>query len=181
MSRVMKKLKRKDGFTLGEVLIVALILLLLTAIVTAGLPAAQRAYTEVIDSGNAEVLLSTTLTVMQSELSTATDVRTEGGRVVSYKSGNSGLWSAFASDDGSESGIRLLEYAGDPESTAVTPKDKLIVSRKAATAPLFTVFDRIEYSGGVFTIYGLTVKRGTQDMTPEFGNYKVIALNRIGS
>jgi len=179
MSKLKKKLRGSSGFSLGEVLVVVLILLLLTAMITAGIPTAQRAYNNVVDAGNAEVLLSTTLTIIQSELSTATEIIEENGKVAYYKSGNSGLWSALATDDGSKEGIRLLEYAGSPSETAVEPYSSLLVTRKAATANLYTVFSDIVYSDGVFTINGLLVLRDGEVMTPEFDHFKVIALNNV--
>ncbi len=75
--KIKKRLRSSGGFTLAEILIVILILLLVTAVVVAGIPAAQRAYTKITDSANAQVLLSTTMTRLRDELGTATDVKVD--------------------------------------------------------------------------------------------------------
>ena len=57
----MKRLNSRTGFTLAEVLITVLILLMITAVVAGGMPVAANAYYKVVDAANAQVLLSTAM------------------------------------------------------------------------------------------------------------------------
>ncbi len=69
--------RRKAGFTIVEMLMTTLILLMVTAIVAAGVPVAINAYQKVLDAANAQLLLSTTISRLQEELSTAVEVWTD--------------------------------------------------------------------------------------------------------
>ena len=71
---VIRRKTGKRGFTLGETMVALLIVVLLTAVVAAGIPTAQRAFVQVVDAGNAEVLLSTALIELQTRLSTVQEL-----------------------------------------------------------------------------------------------------------
>ena len=75
---MISRLKSRRGFTIGEVLVSVLILMMVFSIVAAGIPAAANAYYKVVDAANAQMLLSTTLTRLRTELSTATQVKCSG-------------------------------------------------------------------------------------------------------
>ena len=66
-----QKMKKSAGFSLAETLITVLILLMVSAVVAGGVPAAANAYRKAVDAANAQVLLSTTVNALRSELSTA--------------------------------------------------------------------------------------------------------------
>ena len=76
MNRNRRK-RRKSGFTLSETLIAILILLMVSAIVAGAIPTASNVYIKTVDAANAQLLLSTTITKLRDEFSTAK-------RVVSY-------------------------------------------------------------------------------------------------
>ena len=63
-----QKLNSQDAFTLAETLITVLILLMVSAVVAGGIPAAANAYRKAVDAANAHVLLSTTVNALRSEL-----------------------------------------------------------------------------------------------------------------
>ena len=71
MKTIKKSFRDKRGFSLAEVLIAILLVLMMTSIVAAGMPAATNAYYIIVDSANAQTLLSTTMTSMRDELSSA--------------------------------------------------------------------------------------------------------------
>ncbi len=69
MRSILKKLKKgKAGFSLAETLIAILILLMVSAIVAGAMPAAASAYQKTVDAANAQILLSTAMTVLRDEL-----------------------------------------------------------------------------------------------------------------
>lgn len=77
--RIVGRLRNNKAFTLAEALVATLIMLLVTVIVAAGIPAAARAYNNVVLASNAEVLLSTTMTSLRNELALAKDIDIPGG------------------------------------------------------------------------------------------------------
>ncbi len=124
-----KQSKRsRGGYTLAEVLMAILILMLATAIVAAGIPAAVRAYNNVVDAANAEVLLSTTMIALRDELGSAEGfVLDSNGYLKSYRSATLQGRNAQLKNSG-DSGI-VISYSG-------VEKQQQLVSVKATTEQL---------------------------------------------
>ena len=62
MKKIRNKLHNRKGFSLAETLMAVLILLMVSAVVAAGIPMAREAYEKAVDAANAQTLLSTTIT-----------------------------------------------------------------------------------------------------------------------
>lgn len=173
-SSALQKLNREAGFTLAETLMAVLILLMVSAIVATGIPAASNAYHKAVDAANAHVLLSTTVTALRDELGMAKEVEVDGTTVTYYSADNYSMSKLFLSD----SGIEVTEYVnyfisgGNASSGRVTRK---LVSEKAITANLKISYDSVEDSfksntnGGtteksndrqVITFKNITVRKG---------------------
>ena len=91
MKSVFRKLIGKRGFTLAETMIAVLILLMVVSIVGAAIPTASSVYTKAVDTANAQVLLSTAMTVLRDELGNATEVDISSDKkTIQYRSGNNG-------------------------------------------------------------------------------------------
>ena len=91
MGTIRKKLKTASGFTLAETLLAVLILLMVSVIMTTGIPAAKNAYEKVVLASNADALLSTTISSLRNELGAAKIIKPEsGGASTSYISYYSG-------------------------------------------------------------------------------------------
>ena len=101
-----KKLKNRGGFTLAETLLAVTILLLVSAIVATGMPAAKNAYEKVVLASNAEVLLSTAASALRDELGTAWNVQTKGTGIT-YFSASTGTRTELTIDGT----IKIKEYA----------------------------------------------------------------------
>lgn len=169
MKQLKKKLKNRSGFTLGEVLICVLILLLITAVVAGAMPVAGNAYYKVVDGANAQVLLSTTIAALRDELGTAEQIQVSAdGKTITYRSASTGNVSALSVKDGTQSdagGFYLKQY----DAPDVTPspaatddeRTRLLVSEKAATGTLYPVCESIAYdeADGVVTFTNLMVKK----------------------
>ena len=134
MKQFYEKLKSCAGFTLGEVMATTIILLLATSIIAAGLPLAQRAYYDVVDTANAEVLLSTTVTALRDELSMAKDVKIEGSDI-SYKKYNITDANKISNSSGTD-GIQVY----DPRDNTNTEHVRPLVSKAAKTKNLYTTY-----------------------------------------
>ena len=171
MKRIMRKLKNTAGFTLAEMLLTVVILLLASGVVATGMPAAVNAYRNAIDAANAQVLLSTTVNALRDELSTARDVQVSG-KTITYTGTDTGSRSTI---DLSSSPFTIQEYVGQSTSYEFLDGDTLqappasshplvpeAMAKTTKNGSLMTVeVDSISppNSDGVITITGLTVKR----------------------
>jgi hypothetical protein len=160
--KLKSKLLSRRGFTIGEVLVSVLILMMVFSIVAAGIPTAANAYYKVVDSANAQMLLSTTLTRLRAELSTATEVKCSD-TTVSYRSA-AGRKSEISLEQpasgeagGNNAGIYL-------EIIGLAQKQPL-VSEQAASG-LYMTYSGVIYDKekGVITFQNLIVKKGDQTL-----------------
>lgn len=172
MKSFRRLLKNRSGFTLGEVMICMLILLLITAVVAGAIPAAGSAYRNAVDAANAQTLLSTAISALRDEFSTAGLVSVtvpEGGGdattcTVTYR--RAATYSLTRLRLVAEDGFWIQDYV-DPDSTWEKTKSedpdsfRRLVSRETATANLYLDCDGIVYDAetGVITFQNLTVKR----------------------
>ena len=89
MRALTKKLRANSaGFSLAETLIVVLILLMVSAVIGAAIPTAANVFTKTVDTANAQVVLSTTMTALRDELCTVTEFEApvENSKSLIYKS-----------------------------------------------------------------------------------------------
>ncbi|MBR6219537.1 MAG: prepilin-type N-terminal cleavage/methylation domain-containing protein [Clostridia bacterium] len=121
--RAKKRIRSRKGFTLAETLLAVLILLLVSSIVAAGMPAVKQAYEKVVLASNAELMLSTAVATLRDELGTAWDVQ-EVADGVTYFSADTTNRSKLYVESGT---IKLYEYS---ETTAA--EDLLGITKKAS-------------------------------------------------
>jgi type II secretory pathway pseudopilin PulG len=154
------KIKSSRAFTMAEALVAMLILLMVSVIVATGIPAAMRAYNNVVLASNAEVLLSTTMTALRNELGMATDIRviekvtTEedgktnvtdkivesdengvaaGEAVIYYNEATGSESEIFLKTSGDITDIMYKSYAADPLlNNKVSKNERRIVTKEAA-------------------------------------------------
>ena len=134
LDKLKRRMGNRGGFTLAEMLMAVLILAMVSGVVAAGVPLAANAMAKVVDAANAQVLLSTTMTCLRSELETATDVRVDGDyRTISYRNEAGNLCTLSVVTDGAQPGVYLREDGcSDP---------RLLVSQKAANEHLYAVYE----------------------------------------
>lgn len=164
-----KKFKSRLGFSLGETLLAVLILLMVSTIMTAGIPAARNAYEKVVLTSNAEVLLSTTITTLRNELGTAQDVKKPANKtgeilnsVITYYNPTRGASSKLYVADGGENDKKIMfqrYYSEDGLSMdyAATP----LVSPKTSTQDLYVTYGSVSYNNGIVTFSDLKVNRAS--------------------
>ena len=163
--RRIRKLKERAGFTLAEMLLAILILLMVSSIVATGIPAARNAYEKVVLGSNAQILLSTTVATLRDELGTAWDVKAdETSGDLLYFSADTGAVSRLFIKDKT---IMLQEFAGmeDIDRDMSTGTARPLVSEAAATSDLYAIYDNVSYDGdsGIVTFSGLKVRRSSND------------------
>ena len=185
------KLKRAAGFTLAETLMTVLILLMVSAVVAGGMPAAMNTYHKAVDAANAQLLLSTTVNALRDELSTAWDVEVNGTTITYQSSDTGGKSKISVENDGK---IMLQEFAGESAawlegiqtgnkrplvSAAMTKgisKDLTVSYTGAARIPSDTA-KKVEY----VKITGLEVKSGDLTMAkmPDGDGGEKVLLIRV--
>ena len=152
---MMKRKNRQKGFTLAEALIAVLILLMVSAVVAAGVPAAKRAYEKVTVSANAQVLISTAASALREELGTASDVEESGTGVKFYSSKTGSSARIYTDGDGVIMLENYISYDGEvPESTV-----RALVNKQTSTPDLYVTFEGIDVGETAATVKDLHVTR----------------------
>lgn len=175
----MKKCNSQKGFTLSEVMISMLIILMVTAIVAQGIPLAQRAYVKVVDSANAQVLLSNTTTVLRDELGTASKIEPFNTDTtdITYYSGKNGMSRRIFED--SDLGIATIVSYQDADGNWKTEKAGLVNKGLSISQNLKIDLDEIKVEKDKITISGLKVtKNGSTDPLAELNTYVIDRMNQ---
>lgn len=126
MNKMTEKLKYGSGFTLAETLMAVLIMLLVASVVAAGIPAAAQAYRNAVDGANAQVLVSSTVNALRSELSTAWSVTVEGEeeeKEIFYYSSRTGAKTKLYNDGDTIKVQDYVQYEND-ELAQLDPNTK---------------------------------------------------------
>ncbi len=121
MNSLIRRKLNKSGFTLAETLMAILILLLVSSVIAAGIPAAVNAYTKAVDAASAQTLLSTTVNALRNELSTAWGVDPkDDNSVYYYKTGTGAKTKLYTGTEGSANTPTILvqDYVSYDNSAA---------------------------------------------------------------
>ena len=193
MTAAFRKLNQQKGFSLAEMLVAVLILLMVSAVVAGGVPAASNAYSKAVDAANAQVLLSTAATALRDELGTAKNVSVRG-KTVRYYSADNGNYSelSLGEKDG-RSVIMLTSYLGgevknNPDAsggsaTTITygaPTDKVqweLVSSAAITKKLGLTYGSVSFDGGIITFTNLQVLKNSSNVLAELANLEIRVIS----
>ena len=180
--RAKHKIRNRKGFTLAETLLAVLILLLVSSIVAAGMPAAKQAYEKVVLASNAELLLSTAVATLRDELGTAWDVQEVAGGVTYFSADTTNRSKLYV-----ESGtIKLYEYS---ETTAAedllgikktAQKDHELVLQAEGDTSLKLTCTSIALSGDAVTISDLSVKNSEGSKMAEWNGTLEIPVFSVG-
>lgn len=180
---IRKRLRNRQAFTLAEALVAIIILLLVTSIVAAGIPAAMRAYEKTVLASNAEVLLSTTMTTLRNELDTAKDVKAAAdGSEISFFNSSMGSISTISKSSGNPSDIMYQRCSADgvvltdeeiekmPDAVKVNYRPVKLMSDAVSDKKnqLHVTYTKVNYDEkkGVVTFTGLKVTKDNGDDTP---------------
>ena len=154
---IRNRIRNSKAFTVSEALVALTIVLLVTAIVAAGIPAAANAYNKVVMVSNSQVLLSTTMSTLRNELLTASDVQTKGtansngqySKLVYYNASIGAVSSIFRASSGDSEQTDNEGAGNNTESTTVSEKEGTIMFQRYALDELITGDSTITVSNPV--------------------------------
>ena len=195
--REVRKCRSTAGFSLTEMLVTTLIMVMVTAMVASGIPAAMETYAKTVNAANAQAALSTAIAAMRGELGMASDVLTSAditnnGSVgvdsndIFYLS-SEGYWMAIgneASDEmgkglrkryfkGSVEGVDLigltLDIKDDGDATGILQ----LVPDASVTEDLLVDIENPTYANGVVTIGKIKVTNKAGTELASVSDYKI--------
>lgn len=156
--RLLGRLRENRGATLTELLMAVVVIVILSGILITGTGLAVKSYTDVTAGANAEVLLSTTVNTLRTQLLGASGLSvSEDGKTISYRK------NALGMDGSIRSGTEEDAEDGAPETIYITEygRERPLISDAASTEILRVEFDSASYDGdaGLLTFNGLRVIR----------------------
>ncbi len=157
-----KKMRSTAAFTLAETLVAILILLMVSTVLAAGIPAAKRAYEGVETASNAELLLSTTISTLRNELGMAEEVEVSGNVITYYNPSTGSKSKIYKDDDGV---IWYSRYASTDMSKADGAPVRLINNSLSTKVGLEVTYGTAALSGDCIVFTDLQVKDGSTVMT----------------
>ena len=161
MNRIRNRIHDRRGFSLAEVLMAVLILLMVSSVIAAGLPLAANAYRRSVDKANAQVLLSTAVTALRTELSSSqrfvgqgmtsnTEEGSDTPYYVSTGAANGAL--AYYSIDTLYTVIESVKDDEHPENSGIWIRPYLLVKEKNEGGEYVTVYtERTDASGNSYS------------------------------
>ena len=156
---------RRDtaGFTLTEMLVTVLIMVLASTLLATGVPVAVDTYQKTVNSANAQVALSTTLTVLRSEFGLATQIVTVDNNV--YYRSEEGIWATIRNPQNDESRGLVKEYVDADDHDGPDPAKSLgtyplmpDATLMGARVPLYLSCKPIVAAGGVVSVEDVAVR-----------------------
>ncbi len=152
-----RKISNKKGFTLAETLVAMIIMLMVSSIVAAGIPAAKSAYEKIVLTSNAQLSLSTAVYALRNELSSAREITVSSTGKISYTSGTYGSRSEISVGD---EGIMYKRYADSEKES-----ERRLVSESASDR-LVVKYGGVEQKDGYITFTDICVYKsnGTDEV-----------------
>ena len=186
--------RRSAGFSLVEMLVTTLILGLVSTLLATGIPVAADTYRKTVNSSNAQLALSTTMTVLRSELGTATEVLAYGNQV--YYQSSEGYWVSIGNSDAVEGahGLTKQYWMGSPDTsveddvTDTSDEDDVngliadddapatrLLPDDVITDALWVSFGSVACTGNVVEFNGLAVRdRSGNELASAGDSYQVL-------
>jgi prepilin-type N-terminal cleavage/methylation domain-containing protein len=141
--RLKKRLREERGFTLVELLVSTIVLLLATSIVATGIPVARNAIMRLVDTANARTLLSTTTTVLREQLGFANSITPSAdSKSVTFIDGRTGGKSKiYLTEENGYTDIYIQEFSDAKEE--IRPAPRILVTTPRTGAKMHIAFESV--------------------------------------
>ena len=179
---IKNKIAEKTGFSLTELLTTTLILSLVTATIASSIPGAIRAYRTVVDVANANILLTSTITKLRSELTGASEIKISSDKkTVDYTNGKGVLCRIkFVESNDKAKGIYYYEFkSDDKDRTETNPPGYLLVSQEAASKKMYVTGSVDKDANGDLQFIGLSVYKDDRDITRDITKSSITFTVRL--
>ena len=190
--KLTRKLSQRKGFSLGELLVATIILLLASQVLAQGMAFATRMYNETLTTSHGKQLCSTLTNVIETELRYTTSIKTDNqtgstGNMLSYFSPTYGeTTSGFCALDDSGNKIESTEAGGElaiqvirNQTTKEQVWQRLISSASYSSYDLKAVVPSVTYDASV-NLFHVTLKiNDKNDNNLITTNFDVIPVNKI--
>lgn len=164
--KITRKLNSSSAFSLAETLVAILIMLMVSAIVAGGIPAARNAYEKIMKAADAEVMMSTAISTLRNELGTATKVKAASNSLIYFSEAveassriSKGKYDFTKGklSGKSEETIKYQKYAKTFEEQETESTPVLLISEEASGGDLYVSYDDVDYKNGIVTFKNLNV------------------------
>ena len=171
MNKLLRKLHNEKGMTLAETLMAVLIMSIIFTAVGGGVVVMKNNYEKVTLKAKAQVLLASTISMMNMDLESATSVTTNGNDVISFYSSRRNILMNYIDKDkdGKAKGIHMVpvDSSGTPISGQAVP----VVSQQSLSDLLHTEFT---------TDVGLKFYHDPEGATPDYFEYTICVKKNNG-
>ena len=182
---IIHKIREKAGFSIAELLVAILILSMVSTVVAGGIPVARDAYNRITVAANAQVLLSTAIYSLRSELSMASEIEIQDdaicGYAICYRSGKNGHKSKIyvGLAPSGEKAIMIQEFDDEEKPKKPTPRE-LVPGMSKDGLHVFCSMPPLN-SGGEFyiTIDGLTVKKNSAECGVDATSLTIHTMEKV--
>ncbi len=157
------KLHNSKGFTMGEMLLSVLILLMVSLVMATGMPAVKSAYEKVVLISNSEVLLSTTVSALRNELGAASAVEKVTGSTTdltyysTLRKSTSKIGIAATTESSNKPTVVLYRYSGEYVKESSPEAIALSSGATVYDKDLYVTYSSVDFTDGVVTFTGLSV------------------------
>lgn len=163
LKKIRTRIKDRAGFTLAEILMVVLILLMVSTVLAVGIPAAVNAYNKVVDAANAQVVISTAMTSLRDRLGMATEIveptESATATTISYIDNVGSESQIFLKTDENKT-IYVKDYVNLNLDSTAYPAYPL-VSDSGSSKKLFVTYESVSFDKGkgIVTFNNIEVKK----------------------
>lgn len=159
-----KKRWGAGGFSLPELMLVMLILLLVGQIAAGGIATVIKLYQRTVDIANAQTYLNTTILALRSRLSLASEVTSYGEKL--YLDPEKGYYKLINNDDGINVQYCYINAQSGRNETKTINSQEMKYPLFTGTGRLVSSYESIHYnpSTASFTVSNLQVKKGGETL-----------------
>ena len=160
-NKALRKLKSKSGLSFVELLATVVLIGLMGIVITTGVTTINNTYKKIVKKANEQTLLSTTLIELKNLLRYSSSITVDESGNFDKAVSEKGIWYSLVNTD---DGIKIA-YLSSEDATPTDANTYYLVSKDdGEISGIYSSFEKITYSNGVFAVHGLKV--GDTELIP---------------